>query len=53
MKALFPAWNASLQTKDPLKVADMYAADGMLLPTVSNKVSAPRAALLCCLIPDA
>jgi hypothetical protein len=36
--ALFPAWNASLQTKDPLKVADMYTADGMLLPTVSNKV---------------
>jgi hypothetical protein len=42
--ALFPAWNASLQTKDPLKVADMYTADGMLLPTVSNKVGVPGGA---------
>lgn len=31
-------WNAALQTGDPEKVADMYAEDAILLPTVSNKV---------------
>ena len=36
--ALFTKWNAALQTGNPDSVADLYAADGVLLPTVSNKV---------------
>lgn len=35
--ALFDRWNASLATLDPDKVVANYAADGVLLPTVSNK----------------
>ena len=35
--ALFDRWNASLQTKDAAKVAENYATDAVLLPTVSNK----------------
>jgi uncharacterized protein (TIGR02246 family) len=35
--ALFDRWNASLQTGDPHKVVANYAADSILLPTVSNK----------------
>lgn len=35
--ALFDRWNASLATLDPDKVAANYAADGVLLATVSNK----------------
>lgn len=34
--SLFDRWNASLQTLDPAKVAANYAADAVLLPTVSN-----------------
>jgi len=34
--ALFDRWNASLQTKDAAKVAENYAPDAVLLPTVSN-----------------
>lgn len=34
----FNIWNAALQTGDPEKVASLYAPDGVLLPTVSNKV---------------
>lgn len=34
---LFDRWNASLATKDPAKVTENYAADAVLLPTVSNK----------------
>ena len=36
--ALFDLWNNTLQTGDPEKVASLYAPDGVLLPTVSNKV---------------
>lgn len=36
--ALFDEWNSALQTGDPKKVAVLYAANGILLPTVSNKV---------------
>lgn len=36
--ALFDKWNAALATGDPQKVADMYAEQSELLPTVSNKV---------------
>ena len=35
---LFDKWNAALATLDSAKVADMYAKDAVLLPTVSNKV---------------
>jgi uncharacterized protein (TIGR02246 family) len=35
--ALFDKWNAALQTGDAEKVADLYAANAVLLPTVSNK----------------
>lgn len=34
---LFDRWNASLRTGDPDKVVANYAADGVLLPTVSNQ----------------
>lgn len=34
--ALFERWNASLATLNPDKVVANYAADGVLLPTVSN-----------------
>jgi len=36
--SLFDRWNASLQTGKPDEVAKNYAADGILIPTVSNKV---------------
>ena len=35
--ALFDRWNASLATLDPDKVVANYAADAVLLPTVSNQ----------------
>ena len=37
VKALFDRWNTSLKTHDPEAVAANYAADAVLLPTVSNK----------------
>jgi uncharacterized protein (TIGR02246 family) len=43
--ALFPEWNAALATGDPEKVADLYAPEGVLLPTVSNQVRTDRAAI--------
>lgn len=36
--ALFDDWNNALQTGDPKKVAALYETNGILLPTVSNKV---------------
>lgn len=35
---LFANWNNSLQTHQPKKVAKNYADDGILLPTVSDRV---------------
>ncbi|WP_328425302.1 SgcJ/EcaC family oxidoreductase [Streptomyces sp. NBC_00443] len=43
---LFDQWNRTLQTGDPEKVADLYASDAVLLPTVSNKVRADHAAIV-------
>ncbi|GEC06348.1 hypothetical protein SSP24_40030 [Streptomyces spinoverrucosus] len=43
---LFDRWNAALQTGDPEKVADLYAKDAVLLPTVSNKVRTDRAGIV-------
>ncbi len=36
--ALFNEWNSALQTGDPKKVAALYESNGILLPTMSNKV---------------
>ena len=38
VSALFDRWNTSLQTGDPAKVVANYAAESVLLPTVSNQV---------------
>ena len=35
---LFDEWNSALQTGDPKKVSALYESNGILLPTVSNKV---------------
>jgi len=43
---LFNGWNAALQTGDAEKVADLYAKDAVLLPTVSNKVRTDRAGIV-------
>lgn len=43
---LFETWNASLASGDPEKVADLYAPNGVLLPTVSNSVRADREGLV-------
>ena len=44
--ALFDGWNAALRTGDPQKVADRYAKDAVLLPTLSNKVRSDRAGIV-------
>ncbi|MEV1080520.1 SgcJ/EcaC family oxidoreductase [Streptomyces sp. NPDC050211] len=44
--SLFDTWNAALQTGDAEKVADLYAKDAVLLPTVSNKVRTDRAGIV-------
>lgn len=36
--SLFDDWNAALQTGEPETVASLYEGNGILLPTVSNKV---------------
>ncbi len=41
--ALFATWNAALATGNPHEVADLYAPDSVLLPTVSNEVRLARA----------
>ncbi|MGW0469653.1 SgcJ/EcaC family oxidoreductase [Streptomyces coeruleorubidus] len=43
---LFDQWNAALQTGDPQKVADLYAKDAVLLPTVSDDVRTDRAEIV-------
>ncbi|MGF0171210.1 SgcJ/EcaC family oxidoreductase [Streptomyces sp. Marseille-Q5077] len=43
---LFDQWNRTLQTGDAEKVADLYASDAVLLPTVSNEVRADHAAIV-------
>ncbi|MFC8090320.1 SgcJ/EcaC family oxidoreductase [Streptomyces sp. NPDC057301] len=43
---LFDQWNRTLQTGDPEKVADLYASDAVLLPTVSDQVRADHAAIV-------
>lgn len=36
--ALFDEWNRAIQSGDPDKVTELYAFNGILLPTVSNQV---------------
>jgi len=36
--SLFDDWNNALQTGDPKQVAALYEGNGILLPTVSDKV---------------
>jgi uncharacterized protein (TIGR02246 family) len=43
---LFDTWNATLRTGDADKVADLYAKDAVLLPTVSNKVRTNHAEIV-------
>ncbi|MFF7793018.1 SgcJ/EcaC family oxidoreductase [Streptomyces sp. NPDC007991] len=43
---LFDQWNAALRTGDAHKVADLYAKDAVLLPTVSNHVRTDRAEIV-------
>lgn len=42
ISALFDGWNKALQTGDPQAVADRYADDSVLLPTLSNEIRADR-----------
>ncbi|RZQ61283.1 SgcJ/EcaC family oxidoreductase [Amycolatopsis suaedae] len=43
---LFTTWNTALATGDPQRVADLYAPDAVLLPTVSNQVRSDRAGIV-------
>lgn len=43
---MFKQWNAALATGNPQKVADRYARNAVLLPTVSNKVRTDRAGIV-------
>ncbi|MFJ9154884.1 SgcJ/EcaC family oxidoreductase [Streptomyces sp. NPDC102270] len=43
---LFTTWNAALKTGDADKVANLYAKDAVLLPTVSNKVRTNHAQIV-------
>ena len=40
---LFDDWNVALLSRDPARVAALYAEDAILLPTVSNNVCHNRA----------
>lgn len=42
-RAHFDTWNAALATGDPRAVADLYAEDSVLLPTVAGHVHDTRA----------
>lgn len=46
IESLFTDWNKALATGDPQKVADLYAPDGVLLPTLSNNVRSDRAEIV-------
>ncbi|MCE7000732.1 SgcJ/EcaC family oxidoreductase [Saccharothrix sp. S26] len=46
VQALFGDWNRALATGDPERVADHYAPDGVLLPTLSDNVRSDRAEIV-------
>ncbi len=46
VRALFDRWNNRLQTGDPEKVADLYAPDAVLLPTLSPEIRTTHAGIV-------
>jgi uncharacterized protein (TIGR02246 family) len=46
VRQLFDRWNAALQTGDAERVADLYALDAVLLPTVRNQPHDTRAEIV-------
>lgn len=46
VQELFDGWNDALATLDAETVADRYAPDAVLLPTVSNQVRTDRAGIV-------
>ncbi|MDT0307125.1 SgcJ/EcaC family oxidoreductase [Streptomyces sp. DSM 44917] len=46
IQALFEDWNAALATGDPEAVADLYAPDAALEPTLSNVIRTDRAGIV-------
>ncbi|MFD3931983.1 SgcJ/EcaC family oxidoreductase [Streptomyces sp. NPDC058614] len=44
--ALFDGWNSALQTGEAETVADRYASDAVLLPTVSPEIRTDRAGIV-------
>jgi uncharacterized protein (TIGR02246 family) len=46
IRALFDDWNDALLTGDPEEVADLYAADAVLEPTLSNRIRSDRAGIV-------
>jgi uncharacterized protein (TIGR02246 family) len=46
IKDLFKGWDEALATGDATKVADRYAPDAVLLPTVSDEVRKTRAGII-------
>jgi uncharacterized protein (TIGR02246 family) len=44
--ALFDQWNAALATGNPENVADLYAPNAVLLPTLSNQIRTNRAEIV-------
>jgi uncharacterized protein (TIGR02246 family) len=46
VSALLRTWSDTLLTGDPQKVADLYAPDAVLLPTISAQIRTERAGLV-------
>ncbi|MFJ6676688.1 SgcJ/EcaC family oxidoreductase [Actinosynnema sp. NPDC091369] len=46
VQALFADWNRALATGDPEHVADLYAPEAVLLPTLSDNVRSDRAEIV-------
>ncbi len=46
ISALFDEWNAAVESGDAEKVADLYAPDAVLLPTLSPEVRTTRAGIV-------
>ena len=38
IRVLIDKWNLALKSRDPIKVVELYAADAILIPTLSNIV---------------